>query len=118
MVAGHPVGLVAKDVGDDILADPSAQVVVDDHPLVVPADGLLTKLEQIVGTDLVALCLELVDDAVVELQEGDLKLGNDEILVVARISNDRPVACGALKVGPPTRESPETGLPSARRSPP
>lgn len=86
-LAGPPV-----DVVDHFLPDDQRQELVHNDPLIVPPDELLRALEQPRATP------ELVDHRVVELQERELELRDDQVLVVARVSDQRRVDAVAWHV--------------------
>ncbi len=120
-------------VVQDVRVDDSGQEVIEDEPLVVPPHrparvmeggplaGLLRLGEG--GRAVVVLApRQHVHHPIVELEEGDVGLGNDEVLVVAVVANHGPAVAPSGQVvgkrlvrvgGPDGRAEPEAGL--ARR---
>jgi hypothetical protein len=73
-----------RRVGDGL------QEVVDGDPLVVPLDELAGLLEAPVAGDRAGrVGGEPAEDRVVELEEGQVQLGDDEVLVVAAVADLR-----------------------------
>src|SRR5437867_2592423 len=90
-------GLAAQDVVDHAPVAPRAAVarvaidnppkeIVDHHPLVVPADQPLSFFEQIRARE-AGLVEDAPDHPVVELEEQDMQLGNDQVLIVSRVTD-------------------------------
>ncbi len=79
-------------VDDRRLADP-LQVVVADHPLVVLDDRAAGADEALVG----GLRGELVDDPVVEAHHREVRLRDRQVLVVARVGDDRELLARAAR---------------------
>lgn len=110
--AAHPVPLGAQDVGDhavrrgdpvaDVTVDDARKEVVRDRPLVMPADPALRLLEQVV-TGEPGLREDLLHHSIVEPQKRGVQLGDDEVLVVARIADDGPALAVARHVRPGER---------------
>jgi hypothetical protein len=78
----------ADDRVDHRLTDEEGEELVQDQPLVVPGDQpprLAVHLGGVRG----ATGAQPVDPVVVELQEGRLEPANNNILVVARVGDDR-----------------------------
>ncbi len=82
----------------DVLSDEARQVVVHDDPLVVPADKALRMLELVGRGPVREVRDHRVDDSVVKTQEHRLQLRDDDILVVARVSDDRALGRDALQI--------------------
>jgi hypothetical protein len=73
------------------LLDHFGEEVVDHHPLVVPPTQALGLREYLIDPA-EALLAHMVDEGVVELSEGEVKLAGDEVLVVAGVADaGRPV---------------------------
>ncbi len=98
--AGHLEELAA--VGEDVLhdrrVDDARQEVGLEHPLVVPDHQLLGGAEQPVSGE--AGERELVDHAVVEADERQVRLGDHQVLVVARVRDQRCAPVGRRARGP------------------
>jgi hypothetical protein len=75
---------VRLDVTGDFLPDRERQELVDHDPLVVPPDQPPRLLEG-VGDALIA---QPVHRAVVEPQESQVKLGDEQVDVVARVADE------------------------------
>ena len=73
---------------DELVADESREEVMDDGPLVVPARQPAGGLEHPFLTH--ALRPGVIDELVVELDDGLVELDDDQVLVVARVRDDRP----------------------------
>src|SRR5436309_1662270 len=58
--------VVVQDVVDDRIAGDTAQEVIDDDPLVVPAHQPLRLLEEVIAIEHRAASFQLLDDLVVE----------------------------------------------------
>src|SRR5829696_2470509 len=87
--APYGEGLGPQDVIDHRVANHPAQEVVHDDPLVVPADQPLGLFEQVVAGQRRG-GRHVVDNLVVELQHGQVQLGDQQVLVVAGIAEQRP----------------------------
>jgi hypothetical protein len=66
----------------------------------VPAHFLLGELEDVVFFQVGVPLGDSIEDAVVELEERGLQLGDDQILVVARVADERTFVRVPLQVGP------------------
>src|ERR1700736_3200338 len=97
LIAGaKPLGW--KQVGHDLIVDNVlAEEVMHDDPLVMPSDQPLRLLEKIISVE-DAVIRHLLSDLVVEPDEDGLKLGDDEVFVVARIANQGALLRVALEV--------------------
>ena len=99
---------VVHDAGP---ADPG-QVVAPDHPLVVLGDDLARLGELLRGRDATELG---VHHPVVEADHRRVRLGHSEVLVVARVGDDRASAssrsCCPLRAAGRSRSCREDGLP-------
>lgn len=88
--AGRPESVpaqpIAEDVIDEGLAANLRQELLDDNPLIVVNDRA-PRIEPHIAGQVVRP--PVVDRPVVCQQEGGLQAGDDEVLVVARISDDR-----------------------------
>lgn len=73
----------------DVRTDDPRQEVVDDGPLVVPADDPLCLAEELTAGETCALLTDMLDDLVVEAYEQQVQLRDDQVLVVARIADQR-----------------------------
>ena len=74
---------------------------MDDEPLVVPADDPLCLPEDLtIGVARAELGLDVVDHLVVEAEQRAVKLGDDQVLVVAGIADERGVLTVAGHVEP------------------
>jgi hypothetical protein len=80
-------GTVAQNVVDHRLPDEQRQELVQDHPLVVPGGELPSRGEGVLRRLL--LGSHVVDRVVVEQDERAVQPGDHQILVVARIRDDR-----------------------------
>ena len=81
------VGL--EDVVHHRRARDAGQEVLDHHPLVVPRDQPPRLLEQR-RTGHPRVRLDPIDHPVVELDHRQVQLGDDDVLVVARVADQRP----------------------------
>jgi hypothetical protein len=97
VAAGHleELAAVGEDVVHDRRVDDARQEVRLQHELVVPDHQLLGRAEQPLTGE--AGERELVDHAVVEADEREVRLRDDEVLVVARVRDQRqaPIRRGA-----------------------
>ena len=73
------------------------QELVDDQPVVVPGGQAARRLEHF-GRVADALAAHVVDRAVVEGREGAMHPGDDQVLVVARVADDRRAVRAAGQV--------------------
>ena len=80
---------VVHDPVGQRLADEQRQELVDDHPLVVPACQPLRPLEHFIVVGAAVARLHIVDRGVVEQQERGVQPGEHQVLVVARVADDR-----------------------------
>ena len=80
---------VSEDVVDERLPDDLRQELVHDDPLVVPAHQALRFAEDLVRAPATIARSDVVDCFVVEHQERRVQTGKDDVLVVARIAEDR-----------------------------
>ena len=80
---------VAQHVVDHRLADDLRQELVHDQPLVVPRREPARLREHVHRVAELALLADVVDRVVVEEQERAVQPGDDQVLVVARIADDR-----------------------------
>jgi hypothetical protein len=79
-----------QDRVDPALANEEWQELVEDQPVVVPRQQPPGAGEYLVGVG-VPLAAHLVDGVVVEEQERRVQAGDDQVLVVSRITDDRGV---------------------------
>jgi hypothetical protein len=84
----HDELLHAQDVVHHLLADDPGQEVVHDDPLVVPPDQPLDLLEQVVPAQR-AVGRDGLHDGVVEPQHRAVQLGDQDVLVVAGVADQR-----------------------------
>jgi hypothetical protein len=86
---------VSHDIGDQRCAHRLDQELVDDEPLVVPADYPLGLGEDLVeGVAGAELRFDIGNYPVVEADQREVELGDDDVLVIAGIAQER----GALTV--------------------
>jgi hypothetical protein len=112
------LGAAREHVIDHRLADRLGQELVEDEPLVMPAHHPLGLGEKLLGG--VAgpqVGLDVGHHPVVEAHDGQVELGDDEVLVVARVAGDGDVlaVAGPGRAGsrcrltpPPIRGSPRS----------
>ena len=80
---------IAKNIIQQRLPDQSAQIVVHDHPLVMPGNHpprLFKKMARI-NTG----CIKMIENLVVETDHAQLQLRDYPVFIVARITDDRPI---------------------------
>ena len=92
--------IVLRSAGEDLVDDTGerdgSQVVVDDEPLVVPPGELLGTAEHdvvpvvVVEPERAPVGGDRVHDLVVEPEERGVELGDEEVLVVAKVADERP----------------------------
>src|SRR5215218_891564 len=97
-LGGRAAALLENTV-DHAWPDYSGQEVMEHHPLVVPPAQALRLPDYLIGPA-EALRAHVVDEGVVELPEGEVKLASDEVLVVAGVADDRRPVGSARQVGP------------------
>lgn len=71
------------------LAAGERQELVQDHPLIMPAHDALRLGERLAKVGELQLPGDVVDDRVVEAQEAEMQLRDDQVLVIARIADQR-----------------------------
>src|SRR5215217_3147286 len=86
-----------EDVVYETLPHGSRQKLVQDYPLIMPADKPLGLIEGLVGVR-DALIQHPIDDCVVKLQKCQVELGDDQVLVVAGIADEGGVLAVPRKV--------------------
>ena len=87
-----------QNVVDQRLPDDLRQELVHDDPLVVPAHQALRFAEDLVRAPATIARGDVVDRLVVEHQERRVQTGKDDVLVVARIAEDRRAVRSARQI--------------------
>src|SRR5258708_25667949 len=79
---------ICQNIVHEILTDTEREELMDDDPLVVPSHQALRLAEDIFL--LHTLVSQVVDNRVMKFQEGQVKLRNDEVNVISRITEQCP----------------------------
>src|SRR5512138_2280690 len=82
-----------EDIIDAFLPNRQGQEFMQDDPLIVPADLTLSPLEESLGrlTGVRWVGPEPVDHGIVEAQHCDVKLTDNNVLIVSAVSQDRVI---------------------------
>ncbi len=79
-------------------ADEERQELVNDHPVVMQSGEPACLFEDLFRVHARVALVEVIDGLVVEEQESGVQAGDDDVLVVARVDDDRRVVALARQV--------------------
>jgi hypothetical protein len=87
------------DLVNELGADEGRQVLLDEHPLVVPGSGVASAVEDLALAN--ALVAKAVDEPVVHTEYREVQLSHRHVDVVARVADQREPLGIARKIGLP-----------------
>ncbi len=93
---------VPQDFIHPILPDRQRQEFIEHDPLIVPPDLLLGLLEDFLGgtTGIGRVGAQPIDDSIMKFQHGEMKLADEQILIVSAVCDDRIVVGIAGQIEP------------------